>query len=73
MNELTQLNFFLAFAKDKYPDCTLEQKLSAYLQHHPIRALPFLLELLTEFEDMLSVRNYLFPPKPVEEPDARAD
>ena len=64
MTELTQLTAFLKFAHEGYPDCTLEQKLSAYLQHHPVRALPLLLELLVEFEDMLAIRKYLFPPKP---------
>lgn len=64
MKELPQLVEFLAFAKEKYPDCTLEQKLTAYLQHHPVRAMPFLLELLVEFKEMLELRQFLFPPQP---------
>ena len=69
MTELPQLTAFLEFAKDNYPECTLEQKLGAYMQHHPVRAMPFLLELLVEFEDMLAVRNFLFPPKPKDPTD----
>jgi hypothetical protein len=67
--ELRQLTAFLEFAKANYPDCTLEQKLGAYMQHHPVRAMPFLLELLVEFEDVLTVRGYLFPPKPKDPSD----
>ena len=69
MKDLNQLAAFLEFAHASYPDCTLEQKLGAYLQHHPVRALPMLLELLVEFEDMLAIRNFLFPPKPKDPTD----
>jgi hypothetical protein len=64
VTELRQLTAFLEFAKANYPDCTLEQKLGAYMQHHPVRAMPFLLELLVEFEPDLTARGYFFPPKP---------
>lgn len=57
---MNQLQEFLEFAKTNYPECTLEQKLGAYLQHHPVRALPFLLELLVEFE--------LYPKDPTDDP-----
>jgi hypothetical protein len=37
---------FVTFANERYPGCTLEEKLSMYLNHHPVRAVPLLLELL---------------------------
>ena len=37
---------FTAFSDERYPDCTLTQKLEVYLQHHPRRAVPLLEELL---------------------------
>lgn len=39
---------FTLLVDKQYSHCTLEEKLTVYLQHHPIRAVPFLKELILE-------------------------
>ncbi len=41
-----QYEAFAKFARESYEGCTLEQKLQMYLNHHPIRTVAFLLELV---------------------------
>jgi hypothetical protein len=37
---------FRELTDERYEHCTLTEKLNVYLQHHPIRAVPFLEELI---------------------------
>lgn len=48
-----QFESFKALTDELYPECTLEQKLGVYLQHHPARAVYFLLELILELNPKL--------------------
>ena len=58
---MTQYQDFLDLTDELYPDCTTEQKLGVYIQHHPARVIAFLLELILELH-----------PEPVEETDERS-
>lgn len=48
MADTEHYDLFREFARTKYEGCTLEQKLQMYLNHHPIRAVPLLAELIVE-------------------------
>lgn len=54
---------FLTFALERYPDCTLEQKLEMYLNHHPIRAVVLLQELIidTHRVDWIKMKTHWIP------------
>ena len=46
---MAETEHYAAFRKltdELYPHCTLTEKLNVYLQHHPIRAVAFLEELV---------------------------
>jgi hypothetical protein len=43
---MPEFESFEALTEELYTDCTREQKVGLYLQHHPLRAVPFILELL---------------------------
>jgi hypothetical protein len=45
---------FMKLTDELYPHCTLTEKLTVYLQHHPIRAVPFLEELIRALEAFVS-------------------
>lgn len=45
---MTEYQKFRELVDEQYDGCTLEQKLTLYLQHRPAAAVPFLLELVLE-------------------------
>jgi len=46
MTQTEQYDAFVKLTDELYPHCTLTEKLEVYLQHHPIRAVAFLEELI---------------------------
>ncbi len=43
---MTEYQDFVAFTDERYTECTLEEKLTVYLQHFSAKAVPLLLELI---------------------------
>jgi len=48
---------FLDLTDELYADCTIEQKLSVFVQHKPHAVVPFLLELILEIHPELDPAN----------------
>ena len=46
MSATDHYQMFRRFAKERYDGCNLQQKLEMYLNHHPIRAVELLRELI---------------------------
>lgn len=56
-----RMRFYHDFAKlttEQYEHCTLEEKLSVYVQHRPACIVPFLLELIEEVSRLKEERQF---------------
>lgn len=60
---MTNYDHFKELTDDLYTYCTIEQKLGLYIQHHPNRAVGFLLELLLQVHpELKEEENEQTPP-----------